>query len=121
MIPPRCSGTLLGMKSTSTTSLVRPSLLLLALCCTSGAAQAGEPLELYQPFALGEKEYTAGVRLHGLDEDTRVVGWKLSDNLYFGRRKGEIDDFGFVLTRGDTQYSLTEDGIGWRKSVSLFR
>jgi hypothetical protein len=103
------------MKSTKTTFLGRASAVLLGLLFGAPLAQADDP------FDLDEKEYTAGVRLHGIDEDTRIVGWKLSDNLYFGRRKGGIDDFGFILTRGDTQYSFTEDGIGWKKSISLFR
>jgi len=115
MIPSGCSGTLMIMKSTQATFLMRFGAVFLGVVVGSNLAQADEP------FDLDEKEYAAGVRLHGIDEDTRVVGWKLSDNLYFGRRKGEIDDFGFVLTRGDTQYSLTEDGVGWRKSISLLR
>jgi hypothetical protein len=73
------------------------------------------------PFDLDGDEYTAGVREHGLDEETRVLGWRLRDDLYFGRRHGDIDDFGFVFQRGDVQYSLTEDGIGVRKSISLLR
>ena len=73
------------------------------------------------PYDLDVEEYLAGVRQHGLDEDTRVVGWQIGENLYFGRRRGDIDDFGFVLQHGDTQYSLTEEGIGWRKTFSLFR
>jgi hypothetical protein len=96
-------------------------LTLLAAFFAAGGARAGdEPLDL-TPFDLGVEEYAAGVREHGLDEDTRVIGWQIRDNMYFGRRRGEIDDFGFVFQFGDTQLSLTEDGIGWRKSISLLR
>jgi hypothetical protein len=84
--------------------------------CLSAHARADE-----FGFDLDQEEFTAGVRQHGLDEDTRVVGWQITDGLYFGRRRGDIDDFGFVLQRGDTQFSFTEEGIGWRKSISLFR
>lgn len=92
-------------------------LHFLACClpvCLCASARADE-------FDLDQEEFTAGVREHGLDEDTRVVGWQITDDLYFGRRRGDIDDFGFVLQRGDTQFSFTEEGIGWRKSISLFR
>ena len=77
-------------------------------------AAAAEPR-----FDLDQDEYAVGVRGYGLDEDTRVIGWQLTEDLYFGRRQGEVDDFGFVLKRGDTQYSFTEHGIGWRHSFSF--
>ncbi len=90
----------------------------IVLCCTLLAAipaAAAEPR-----FDLSQDEYAVGVRHFGVDEDTRIIGWQLADGIYFGRRQGEIDDFGFVLKRGDTQYSFTEHGIGWHRSISLF-
>jgi hypothetical protein len=90
-------------------------VLLCSTLLASIPAAAGEPR-----FDLSQEEYAVGVHRYGVDEDTRIFGWQLTDGLYFGRRQGEIDDFGFVLQRGDTQYSFTEHGIGWRKSISLF-
>jgi hypothetical protein len=104
-IPAEWAGTLYSMKTNAI-------LLLVTLGATS--ANAAEPR-----FDLDQDEYAVGVRGYGLDEDTRVIGWQLTDGIYFGRRQGEIDDFGFVFQRGDTQYSVTEHGIGWRRSFSL--
>ena len=87
---------------------------ILAAALAGADAAAAEPV-----FYPNQDEYAIGVRGYGLDEDTRIIGWQLTENFYFGRRKGEIDDFGFVLKRGDTQYSFTEHGIGWRHSFSL--
>jgi hypothetical protein len=70
-------------------------------------------------FALNQEEFPIGVHRYGVDEDTRVIGWQIRDDLYFGRRQGEIDDFGFVFKQGATQYSFTQHGIGWRHSFSL--
>lgn len=92
----------------------------LSVAIVLGLACAGAHADR-DPFDLDVDEYTAGVREHGLDEETRVLGWRLRDDLYFGRRHGDIDDFGFVFQRGDMQYSITEDGIGVRKSISLLR
>ena len=91
-------------------------VLLCATCFAAGptGAIADEPY-----WDLNQNEYAVGVRGYGLDEDTRVIGWQLGNNFYFGRRKGENDDFGFVFKDGNTQYSLTEHGIGWRHSFSF--
>ena len=104
-------------------------VLLFATCFAAGStgAIAGEPrFDLNQNeyaigghFDLNQNEYAIGVRGYGLDEDTRVIGWQLGNNFYFGRRQGENDDFGFVYKDGNTQYSFTEHGIGWRHSFSF--
>jgi hypothetical protein len=92
------------------------ALVLLSACLVTPSVRAGD-----DAFNLDIEEYAAGVREHGLDDDTRVLGWQIHDHVYFGRRRGEIDDFGFVFKFGDTQISLTEDGIGWRRSISIRR
>jgi hypothetical protein len=89
------------------------------LCATCFAAASPEVSAAEPRFDLNQNEYAIGVRGYGLDEDTRVIGWQLTNNFYFGRRQGENDDFGFVFKKGDTQYSFTEHGIGWRHSFSL--
>jgi hypothetical protein len=91
--------------------------ICLGLCiCFFGAASACADEDR---FLLNQEEYLIGVHRYGVDEDTRVIGWQIRDDLYFGRRQGEIDDFGFVFKRGTTQYSLTQHGIGWRHAFKL--
>jgi hypothetical protein len=108
-IPAEWAGTLYSMKTNA-----------VLLCLTLSASLAAANARADEPrFDLDQDEYAVGVRGYGLDEDTRVIGWQLTDGIYFGRRQGEIDDFGFVFQRGDTQYSVTEHGIGWRRSISL--
>jgi len=94
-----------------------PAALLAAALLAPNAVIAKEPIT----FVLDSTEYAAGVRPHGLDADTQVLGWKLGEELYFGRRHGDVDDFGFVIKRGDDQFSFTQKGIGWRRSLSLHR
>lgn len=71
-------------------------------------------------FKFDAQRYAAGVTELDVDHVTRMTGWRLSDRVYFGRRSGDVDDFGFVLHDGDTQWSFTQDGIGWRRAVTLF-
>ena len=90
----------------------------LMVACPGGAAWGDEQGFDTRGLALPTvKEYAAGVRRHDLDEDTRLVGWRLDDRWYFGRRKGDEDGFGFVWQRGDTQLSITTEGIGWRRQL----
>ena len=70
-------------------------------------------------FTLNQEEFPIGVHRYGVDENTRVIGWQIRDDLYFGRRQGKGKDFGFVFKRGNSQYSFTQNGIGWRHSFSL--
>lgn len=71
-------------------------------------------------FKFDAQRYAAGVTELDVDHVTRMTGWRLSEHVYFGRRSGDVDDFGFVLHDGDTQWSFTQDGIGWRRAVTLF-
>jgi hypothetical protein len=65
------------------------------------------------------REYGAGVRRHDLDGQTRVIGWRLNDRWYFGRRKGDDSDaLGLIWQKGDTQFSISPEGIGWRYQFS---
>ena len=65
------------------------------------------------------REYGAGVRRHQLDEQTRLLGWRLNERWYFGRRKGDDSDaLGLIWQKGDTQISISPEGIGWRHQFS---
>ena len=100
---------------------VRATLLIAALLASSAgvAKEPAPPLVVKPIFVLDANEYVAGVREHGLDADTRMLGWQLGDEVYFGRRHGVIDDFGFVVKRGVDQFSFTQKGIGWHRSLSF--
>jgi hypothetical protein len=105
MIPAGSTGTLLIMKR-----------FVFSLCLVFGAAGARAD---DKRFAFNQEEYVAGVHRYGVTDDTRIIGWQISDDLYFGRRQGEVDDFGFVFKHGATQYSFTQHGIGWRHAFTL--
>jgi len=85
----------------------------------TGAGQAAFASEAHPAFVFDTGRFAIGVLDRDVDHATRMVGWQLNENLYFGRRRGDIDDFGFVWRTGDTQWSFTEDGIGWKRTVSL--
>jgi hypothetical protein len=56
------------------------------------------------------KEYAVGVRRHQIDVQTRLLGWRLNDRWYLGRRKGDADGIGLIWQKGETQTSLTPEG-----------
>jgi len=65
------------------------------------------------------REYAAGVRRHELDGQTRLLGWRLNERWYLGRRKGDDSDaLGLIWQKGDTQFSISPEGIGWRYQFS---
>ncbi len=99
---------------------MRPNCLRGVVLMLGAAMATLAHAEERDAFAFGAQRFVGGVLDQDVDHATRVVGWKLSDRVFFGRRSGDIDDFGFVLHDGDTQWSFTESGLGWRRSVSLF-
>jgi hypothetical protein len=107
------------MQPSKSLTSVRAALLVAALLASSAGVAKEPPLVVQPVFVLDANEYAAGVREHGLDADTRMLGWQLGDTVYFGRRHGVIDDFGFVVKRGDDQFSFTQKGIGWHRSLSF--
>jgi len=100
---------------------LRAALLVATLVVADGVVAKEPSLVLEPAFVLDPTEYPAGVRPHRLAADTQMLGWQLSDAVYFGRRHGQIDDFGFVVKRGDDQFSFTQKGIGWHRNLSFGR
>ena len=98
---------------------MRTAMICLSLLtgCLSAPARAAEPTFDETRLHVDEmKEYGAGVRRHQLDEQTRLLGWRLNDRWYFGRRKGDdADALGLIWQNGNTQFSLSPEGIGWRR------
>ncbi len=86
-------------------------------------------LVLFTPSALAEEpetgnfkfdteEYLLSVRRHELNDFSRVIGWQVAGNIYFGRQQGDEDAFGFLWQRPGSQISLTNKGLGWHKRLS---
>ena len=67
-----------------------------------------------QPFL---REYALGVQRIPMDGG-KMYGWKLNDNVTFGRFKGENDEFGFSVELNARQrVEITTDGLRWRKAI----
>lgn len=67
-----------------------------------------------QPFL---REYAWGVRRLPLDGG-RIYGWRINDNVTFGRFKGENDEFGFSVEMDSRQrVEITTDGLRWRRAI----
>jgi hypothetical protein len=62
-------------------------------------------------------EYAMGVQRLPMDGG-KIYGWKISDNVTFGRFKGESDEFGFSIDLNRRQrVEITTDGLRWRQSI----
>ena len=67
-----------------------------------------------QPFL---REYALGVQRIPMDGG-KIYGWKLNDNVTFGRFKGESDEFGFSVELNPRQrVEITTDGLRWRRAL----
>ena len=65
-------------------------------------------------------DYALGVRKFRLEDGaSRLVGWQLAEHWYFGKRRGDDDGFGLVWQGESTQVAFTDEGINWRRRVSL--
>lgn len=64
------------------------------------------------------EEYVFEIHKYRLDSQTKLIGWRIRDDVYFGRRSADDHDFGFIWQTGDTQLSLTSEGIGWRMELA---
>ena len=52
-----------------------------------------------------------GIEQHELDHKTRVTGWKVARNWYFGRQRGDDSGLTLVWQRKKNQLSVSKDGI----------
>lgn len=101
-----------------TTTLAIGVLAVLA-AFISGASMAGEGDDV--AYQLRHADYAMGVRKYRLEGgDSKVVGWQLGRRWYFGRWKGDDKGVGFVWQGELTQVSITDNGINWRRRISLF-
>ena len=48
-----------------------------------------------------------------------VAIYQLAEHWYFGKRRGDDDGFGLVWQGKSTQLAFTDEGINWRRRVSL--
>ena len=86
-----------------------PVLLLLCLaspvCADDGADPAASPaFEFIDAHRLG-------MGRHQLDDYTRVTGWQISRQWYFGQQRGKDSALGFVWQGDAEQMSISTDGI----------
>ena len=58
-----------------------------------------------------DSAYQFGIDRHELDDYTRVTGWQVSDRWYFGKKRGDDSDFGFVWQREADQLSVSTGGV----------
>ncbi len=57
------------------------------------------------------KQYALGLSKHRLDHETEVLGWQVSDTVYFGRQRGEDSGLTLVWQQRNNQVSLSKDGL----------
>ncbi len=57
------------------------------------------------------KQYALGLSKHRLDHETEVLGWRVSETLYFGRQRGEDSGLTLVWQQRNNQVSLSKDGL----------
>jgi|TARA_B100000315_G_scaffold118928_1_gene108976 hypothetical protein len=69
----------------------------------------------FQDFTMStlqmEEEYRLGVEKYRLDHETRVTGWQVSENWFFGHQKGEDSGLTLVWQQDREQVSLSKDGV----------
>ena len=57
------------------------------------------------------KDYVLGINRFNLDEHTEVLGWKLSEKIYFGRQDGLDSGLTLVWQERANQISLSKEGL----------
>ena len=85
-----------------------------------GYADDGFSLRSDTSLQPAHADYALGVRRFRLEDGAaRLVGWKLTEHWYFGKRRGDDDGFGLVWQGETTQVAITDEGINWRHRFSL--
>ena len=58
-----------------------------------------------------ESTYALGVAQYRLDHETKVTGWRVAKDWYFGRQRGADSGLTLVWQRKRDQVSFSKDGI----------
>ena len=58
-----------------------------------------------------DQDYALGVSRFDVDTHTEIIGWRLSNSLYFGAQDGEDSGLSFVWQKDVNQVSLSKDGL----------
>ena len=102
---------------------MRRTLLAASLICTAcAAAQVRADDDAYRAASEWQaspasmtldvgKDYALGLTKYRLDHETEVLGWQVSDSVYFGRQRGEDSGLTLVWQQENNQVSLSKDGI----------
>ena len=57
------------------------------------------------------KDYALGINRFDLDAHTEIIGWRISDAVYFGRQDGLDSGLTLVWQQQANQLSLSKDGV----------
>ena len=63
-----------------------------------------------RPVKIG-KTYVMGINRFDLDGHTEILGWQLSNSVYFGRQDGLDSGLTLVWQQKANQVSLSKDGL----------
>lgn len=58
-----------------------------------------------------EQRYALGISRYDLDSHTDMIGWQLSNSVFFGRQGGEESGIALVWQREASQVSLSKEGL----------
>ena len=58
-----------------------------------------------------EEDYALGINRFQVDGHTEIIGWRLSQALYFGRQDGLDSGLTLVWQQESNQLSLSKDGL----------
>lgn len=94
---------------------------VLVMCLLAGTAHA-EPEDWRAAYAETsaqlnmrqialDENYVLGINRFDLDSHTEILGWQLSNSMYFGRQSGEDSGLTFVWQKSSNQVSLSKDGL----------
>ena len=82
-------------------------LVLVVVILAFNPAEALEPL----PGNKFESTYPYGIARYGLDHKTKVTGWRVAKNWFFGRQRGPDSGLTLVWQGKQDQLSFSKDGI----------
>jgi len=62
---------------------------------------------------------SSGLNRHQVDQGTRMTGWKLGDEVFFGKSKGDLSGVALIWQRSQTdQVSLSGSGLKLTRRIN---
>ena len=96
------------------------ALMFVAGCLSFGAQADVAPVEekdsldltVYKSKSVKiSKDYVLGINRFDIDSHTEILGWRLSNSVYFGRQDGLDSGLTLVWQAQANQVSLSKDGL----------